>query len=104
MHRSFLRLGLIAFLSFSPVMVFAAPTPATITRIEDGKPAKLKLAAGSKKGVTVGLSGHLTDASGKKVEGSDFKVISVEEKSCFVEVSLDASKIDGSFKAILNLP
>jgi hypothetical protein len=104
MQRSFLRLSLIAFLSFAPVAVFAAPTKTTITRIEDGNPAKLKLAAGSKKGVSVGTTGHLIDSSGKKIDGSDFKVISVEEKSCLVEIGMDSLKIDGSFSAIVNLP
>ena len=104
MQRTFLRLGLIAFLSFSPVLAIAAPIKAFISHIEDGKPAKLKLAAGSKKGVAVGVTGFLADSTGKKIEGTDFKVLSVEEKSCLVEVNVDASKIDGSSSAILNLP
>jgi hypothetical protein len=104
MQRSFLRLGLIAFLSFSPIAIFAAPTKITINRVEDGNPAKVKLVKGSKHGVSLTTTGYLVDGSGKKVEGTDFKIISVDEKSCLVSVNLDSTKIDGSWGAILDLP
>ena len=104
MQRSFLTLSLIACLSFSPVVAFAAPTKATISHVDDGNPAKLKLVKGSKHGVSLSTTGHLVDSSGKKVEGSDFKILSVDEKSCLVSVSLDSTKLDGSWMAILNLP
>jgi hypothetical protein len=104
MQRSFLRLGLIAFLSLSPIAVFAVPTRITINRVDDGNPAKIKLVKGSKHGVSLTTTGYLVDGSGKKVEGSDFKILSVEEKFCIVSVSLDSTKIDGSWGAILDLP
>lgn len=104
MRRSLLGLSLLAFLSFAPATLFAAPTKAKIIRVSDGNPAQLKLALGSKKGATVGLTGYLVDKTGEKVKGSEFKVTEVSETSCVVEVKMDASKIDGDFAAVLELP
>jgi hypothetical protein len=87
--------------------VYAAPakdSAVTILRVEESKPARLKLTAGSDKGVAVGTTGYLVDAAGKRVSGGDLKVVSVEAKSCVAEVGLPASAVDGSYGAVLSLP
>lgn len=109
MRRISLTLSLALLLSlFCATAAFAGPVKdlaVVILRVEGQKPARLKLTAGTEKGVSVGTTGYLIDTSGKHVPNGEFKVVEVESKFCFAEVpSLAASDIDGSYGAVLRVP
>jgi hypothetical protein len=107
MRRLLLSLGLFACLSLAfGSLAYAgyAELNATILRVIEGSPTKLKLAAGTDKKVSAGTQGYLVDEQGRHIPGGDIKVTSAEAKSCIAETSLPAGKIDGSFGAILQVP
>lgn len=102
--RSLLALGLVSLLGLASPGAEAAPKKATMLKVTDDNPAKIKLKRGSQDGVQLGSKGRLLDEKGNPVANGEFEVVLVDLKHCFAQTKLAPGKVSGDYTAVIDLP